>query len=110
MGFNEASVRKRLKDFAFTDLFVEDLGWDRKTLSLPIEVAGCTYALQSTVHKAGLQVFNCPPAPGGSIPDYATRRQIERRVAKTFVEHLIIFTDAARTTQIWQWMKREKDK
>ncbi len=110
MPFNEASVRKNLKAFAFTDLFVEDLGWDRKSLSLPIEVAGHTYTLQSPVHKAGLHVFFCPPGPGGSIPDYPTRRRIERLVAKSFVEHLIIFTDAAKTTQVWQWMKREKDK
>lgn len=110
MAFNDASVRKHLKSFAFTDLFVEDLGWDRKTLSLSVEVAGHTYTLHSTVHKAGLHVFECPPSPGGSIPDYPARRLIERRVAKSFVEHLIIFTDAAKTTQVWQWMKREKDK
>ena len=110
MAFNDAAVRKHLKAFAFTELFVEDLGWDRRPLSLPLDVAGQRYELHSPVHKAGLHVFLCPPAPGGVVPDYPTRRKIERQVAKSFVEHLIIFTDAAKTTQIWQWMKREKDK
>ena len=109
MGFNDAAVRKHLKAFAFTDLFVEDLGWDRTNVSLPLEVAGHLYALHSPVHKAGLHVFLCPPAAGGSVPDYNTRRRIEHQVAKTFAEHLIIFTDAAKKLQVWQWMKREKE-
>ncbi len=110
MSFNETSVRKRLKDFAFADLFAEELGWNRHSLRHSVEVAGHTYELRSEAEKADIPVFECAPGPGGRIPDYSTRRQIERRVAKTFVEHLIIFTDAARTTQVWQWMKREKDK
>ena len=109
MAFNDVSVRQHLKDFAFTDLFVEDLGWDRKAFSFPIEVAGQWYTLHSPVHKAGLHVFLCPPGPGGTVPDYPIRRRIESQVAKSFVEHLIIFTDTGKTVQVWQWMKREKD-
>ena len=44
------------------------------------------------------------------IPDYATRRKIQREVAKSVHEHLIIYTDAEQTTQIWQWVKREPGK
>lgn len=110
MAFNDVAVRKHLKAFAFTELFVEDLGWDRKSISLPLVIADRKYDLHSPVHKAGLHVFLCPPCPDGEVPDYPTRRKIERLVAKSFLEHLIIFTDAAKTTQIWQWMKREKDK
>ncbi len=34
-------------------------------------------------------------------------RKIETQVAKSVNEHLIIYTDAASTQQVWQWVKRE---
>ena len=52
--------------------------------------------------------FSVRQGTDGSIPDYATRRKIQREVAKSVHEHLIIYTDATeQTTQIWQWVKRE---
>ena len=46
----------------------------------------------------------------GRIPDYATRRKIQKQVAKSVHEHFIIYTDAEKTTDIWQWVKREQGK
>ncbi len=43
-------------------------------------------------------------------PDYGTRRKIEKQVAKSAHEHIIVYADAARTIQTWQWVKREPDK
>ena len=43
------------------------------------------------------------------MPDHSLRRKIEHQVAKSAHEHLIVFTDA-KTTQIWQWVKREPGK
>ena len=50
------------------------------------------------------------PAADGRIPDYATRRKIQKQVAKSVHEHFIIYTDAEKTTDIWQWVKREQGK
>ena len=50
---------------------------------------------------------SCQPATRDNLPDYATRRRIERQVTKTAHEHLIIYVDAAKTTQVWQWVTRE---
>ena len=36
-----------------------------------------------------------------------SRGRIDRELAKQRYEHLIVFTDATRTTQVWQWVKRE---
>ena len=47
---------------------------------------------------------------GQKLPDSAHRRRIEREVAKAAHEHLVIFTDAARTLQVWQWVRREPGK
>jgi hypothetical protein len=47
---------------------------------------------------------------GQTVPNYPLRRKIEHQVAKSAHEHLLIFTDAAKKTQIWQWVKRETGK
>ena len=44
------------------------------------------------------------------MPDHAARSKIQRRVAKSYHENFIIYTDAEKTTQIWQSVKREKGK
>ena len=71
------------------------------------EVDESEYILTIIAQKRGMAVFLCPARTDGSIPDYAIRRKIQREVAKSVHEHLIIYTDAEQTTQIWQWVKRE---
>ena len=61
----------------------------------------------------GLGAVSYPLDNGGvnnAFPDYATRRKIQKQVAKYSHEHLIIYTDAEKTTQVWQWVKREQGK
>ena len=92
-------------------LFVEGLGWDHfqgESLALPID--GHEYALKPVAEKASFAVFECVPGPDGAIPAYPVRRKIEAQVVKRAFEHLIIFVDAARTQQIWQWVKRQAGK
>ena len=56
-------------------------------------------------------VFECPATgTDGHAPDYATRRKIQKQVAKSAHEHFIIYTDTEKTTDVWQWVKRELGK
>lgn len=111
MSFDVARARQYLQDFDFKNLFVEVLGWDHYRLQLPpIQVDGITYTLNALVEKRGLVTFICDPDPQGRIPGYAVRRKIEKQVAKSVHEHFIIYIDAGRTTQTWQWVKREAGK
>jgi len=111
MPIDLARVRQYLKNFDFKTLFVEELGWDRHRMQpLNIEVDGSTYTLNALVEKRGLVTFLCGPDPEGRIPNYAARRKIEKQAAKSVHEHLIIYCDTARTTQTWQWVKREPGK
>ncbi len=57
--------------------------------------------------NAGVQIFKCLPDADGKIPDYTTRRKIEKQVTKSAYEHLIIFIDDAKSMQIWQWVSRQ---
>lgn len=99
--------QEHLKNFRFKELF-NDLGWDLPSQQQPFSVAvgDATWLLNVVAVKKGVQVLHCQPDKEGRIPDYATRQKIERKVTPEVREHLIVFTDAAQNTQIWQWVSR----
>jgi len=107
MPLDVARIRKHLKDFDFRALFL-DLDWDRpETKSLAVTVEGREVCLSAIAHKRGMVAFLCPASDGEAIPPYPLRRRIEQQVAKSVHEHIVIFTDASQTAQVWQWVKRE---
>jgi len=110
MQIDHTRIREHLSNFNFKKLFIEELGWDRHDGSLAVQVEGQTFVLSAVAQKRGVQIFECPPSDGGVIPDYATRKKIDRQVAKSAFEHLVIFTDSAKTQQIWQWVARQSGK
>ena len=114
MQINRNQISQLLKDFEFESLLV-DLGWDRYSGEVRTEIRETgvdesEYLLTAIAEKRGMAVFLCPARTDGGIPDYATRRKIQREAAKSVHEHLIIYTDTEQTTQIWQWVKREPGK
>jgi type I restriction-modification system DNA methylase subunit len=106
----ETKARQCLKEFDLRTLFIEEMGWDHHVSSLEVYVDGFAYTLNAVAQKRGMVVFVCPPVDDGPIPDYPTRRKIEKQVAKSVHEHLIIYTDKGNKFQIWQWVKREAGK
>lgn len=102
-----ANVRRHLKQFDLRRLFIEELGWDNHQSEVEVPLDDGTCVLHAIAEKRGMVAFEACVVPDGGVPDYATRRSIERSVAKVAHEHLIIYTDAAKTTQVWQWVKRE---
>jgi len=110
MPLDVALARRCLKDSDFNSLFIEGLGWDRYTSHLDVTVDDRTHSLSAVAQKRGMVAFVWQPPSGGRIPDYPTRRKVERKVAKSVHEHLIVYVDGARTTQVWQWVKREAGK
>ena len=110
MSIDSGRVRQLLKAFDFQRLFIEELGWDRHVGHLDVQISDTTHTLAAVAQKRGMVVFLCTPADSGPIPDYPTRRKIERQVTKSSHEHFIIYIDADKTTQIWQWVKREPRK
>lgn len=110
MPLDRKAVQDRLKNFDFSGLFTQELGWDWHTANLSVTVDGTQFNLEAIAHKRGMVAYHCAAPGGARIPEYAVRRKIEQQATKTAREHLIIFTDAAQTTQIWQWVKREPGK
>ncbi len=111
MAVDTTRVRRYLRAFDLETMFIEELGWDyHRAQPLEIDIDGATYRLDSIAQKRGMVAFTCQSKPEGHIPSYAIRRRIDRQVGKYAHEHIIIFFDAAKTTQIWQWVKREYGK
>lgn len=107
MPLNIARSRALLAKADLRGLFIEELGWDRHTGRLQVDVEGTSIALEPIAHKRGMIAYQCSYSVGGRIPAYPTRRKIERQVARSAHEHLIVFVDAADGAQVWQWVKRE---
>jgi hypothetical protein len=107
MTLSTPRVRYYLREFNLEKLFIEELGWDRHSARLAVEIDDQTYALSAIAEKRGVQIFQCQSDTADDIPDYATRRKIDTQVTRSAYEHLIIFVDAARTMQIWQWVSRQ---
>jgi hypothetical protein len=110
MSLNADNAKRLLKQFDFPTLFAEELGWDRHNAQLALEISETTYALKAIAQKRGMVAWLCDTPNGGQIPDRAIRKKIEHQVAKTTLEHLVIFADAKRAEQIWCWARRETGK
>jgi hypothetical protein len=104
-----ARARQLLKDFDFKRLFIEELGWEKHASPLDVIVEGRSYRLSAVAHKRGFAAYVCEPGADARIPDYATRRKIDRQVAKSAHEHLIVYVDAEKSSQVWQWVKKTRE-
>ena len=99
------NTQRLLREFSFTDLFTQELGWDHLHLQpRNLTVDGTTFTLAPIAEKRGFQVFECRFS--GEIPVRAVRIKIDREVTKLAYEHLLVFVDAKRQTQIWRWEER----
>lgn len=106
-----ALIRQKLKTCNLPSLFIEELGWNHhRAAPLIVGIDGVNYVLNAIAEKHGMVAYECQPDPKGQIPDYPTRGKIERQVAKSAHEHIVVFIDKDRMAQTWQWVRREKDK
>ena len=111
MQTNTEELRGYLLNFDFRGLMVEGLGWDHHYGdAATVTVEGIEYSLNPVAQKRGFVIYECGPDTEGEIPAYPLRRRIENQVSKQAFEHLIIFVDAERSRQVWQWVRRESGK
>ena len=105
--FDRNAVRSHLEHFALQSLFINELGWDHGGIDAEATVGDRTFALHAVAHKRGLVAYQCVADSAATFPDHPTRQKIERIVAKTVREHLIVYATHDRNAQCWQWVKRE---
>jgi hypothetical protein len=103
-------IQQRIQAFDFKGLFTQELMWNHlQTRELQVPTDGVTYTLLPVAER-GMAVYICVPPSDSAFPKYPTRRKIDVQVSKSAREHIIIFHDAAKTVQIWQWVKKEAGK
>jgi hypothetical protein len=102
-------IRRYLEAFDFPGLFTDpELGWDWPESGGRLRVPTKTRFIDADViaEKRGVKVLHVPPTTKGTIPPSDERKKIEKAVTPLATEHLLIFTDKARTRQIWLWTSR----
>ena len=80
MPINHSRAKTCIRGFQFTSLFIEELGWNRCSITHNVTVGENTYQLNSIAEKCGFVVFHCPASVDGQIPDSNTRRKIDKEI------------------------------
>ncbi len=104
-----ARIRRLIKGFDFDGLF-EELGWDRFRRVLPVVVDEVEYRLTGIREKRGFQVFHYLVPSGSAFPTSEVMTKVQRAVAKSAHENIVVFSDEAKTRQCYRIAKREDRK
>lgn len=107
-SLDRKKVRGCLEDFDLHSLFINMLGWDHGGANIEVTVADKTFILEAIAHKRGLVAYRYTAGSDDAFPDHPIRRKIEKAVAKTVREHIIIYATHDNRSQYWQWVKREQ--
>ena len=100
-------IRKHLENFDLRSLFIEELGWDHGGSDMEVTVGNRSFSLEAIAHKRGFVAYQFVGDSDEAFPDHTTRQKIEKAVAKTVREHLIVYASHDRNALYWQWVKRE---
>ncbi|HIK10348.1 MAG TPA: ATP-binding protein, partial [Oscillatoriaceae cyanobacterium M33_DOE_052] len=108
MTINFSKSRQFLRSFKFTELFVNELGWNPPSSQrkYPLTADDITYSRLDVAELSGVRVFEIT-SPDGSIPPAKTRAVLAAEISQICLENLIIFTDNQRHQSIWYWGKRD---
>ncbi len=87
-------------------LFVEGLGWEPCRQKLSLSSGNHDYTFSAIAEKKGFTAWLCE-SPDGRLPDHATRIKLDRILAQTSFEHLIIFVTGDHSRQSWMWVRRQ---
>ncbi len=98
-------IRSLLEKQKFTELLIEELGWDnpisKQKIKIKIEDDELVFDVTPLATKKGMTIFHCQ-----SFPTRKEMAQIDREISRRALERLIIFTEAG--SQIWRWPEPRK--
>lgn len=106
-GLTESMMRIRslLEKQEFTELLIEELGWDnpvsKQKIKIKMEDDELVFEVTPVATKKGMTIFHCP-----SFPTRKEMAQIDREISRRALERMIIFTESG--SQIWRWPEPRK--
>ena len=101
MSLSKKQFKEFVENFDFTTLF-NYLGWSHLNEKNQIKLNENSYNFQSVAEKGGFRILIFIPEKDQKIPEYNIRLQLDRKISRLYREHLIVFCDEKKTTQIWQ--------
>ncbi len=100
-----ARIRELLEKQNFTELLIEELGWDNPTskqkIKIKMEDEELVFEVTPVATKKGMTIFHCP-----SFPTRKEMAQIDREISRRALERMIIFTESG--SQMWRWPEPRK--
>ena len=106
MPLDFSRARPLLQSCDLTKLFVEELGWEPCRQKLTLRASDRDHAFAAIAEKRGFTAWLCD-SPDGRLPDHTTRLRLDRALAQTSFEHLIVFATPDHSRQSWMWVRRE---
>lgn len=95
-------IEAALAEHAFEHLFIECLGWDRAQVSEQIHLPAIQCDLTGIAHKRGFTVF-IAETHRTVLANRQLLRRIQRRLRKSYHEHILIHYCETPRKQVWQW-------
>jgi hypothetical protein len=100
-----ARIRDLLEKQNFTELLIEELGWDNPTskqkIKIKMEDEELVFEVTPVATKKGMTIFHC-----SSFPTRKEMAQIDREISRRALERMIIFTESG--SQMWRWPEPRK--
>ncbi len=106
MSFDFQRARPLLQTGNLAQLFVEELGWEPCRQKLTLRADGTDHAFTAVAEKRSFTAWLCLSADS-RLPDHTTRLKLDRALAQSSFEHLIVFATADLGRQSWLWVRRE---
>lgn len=108
---NTDRARKALQEFRFSDLFIDELGWNKPTGRAVTKLADSMvnfWNAKEISQLSGFRVFEVTPEdPKTNLPDAKDQQVLWKMLSAQAVENIAIFVDANRTQSLWLWIKRD---
>src|ERR1700722_6650537 len=92
-----------LRDHRFPELFIDVLGWDRASTNLALQADGRSLCFQAIAQKRGVQILWCA-IDRVMLLNCRLLRQFRNQLARTYHEHILIFTSEEPRKQVWMWV------
>ncbi len=95
-------VESALAGHAFEHLFIECLGWDYVRANVSLTHQDVHVTLEAVAQKRGFTVFLCP-THRTVLANRPVLRELQRKLRKSYHEHILIHSCETPRKQVWQW-------
>lgn len=101
-------IEAALAEHAFEHLFIECLGWDRVQAKVSIPLPESEFELTAIAQKRGFTVF-LSATHRTVLANRGLLREVQRKLRRTYHEHILIHCCETPRKQVWQWATRTGD-